>query len=162
MYQVRIHLGESGTTLCGERVYDRRVIGRPLPDGSGAGRVILHAARLGFDYPTTGKRTVRMGSWEARPPGGRIGKSAALDWQTGVWYTAKLTVEQKEKTAVVRGKVWKKGDPEPSEWTLEFEDPSPNREGAATLYGYISNITDTQPGAEIYYDNVSITPNAKK
>jgi outer membrane protein assembly factor BamB len=112
--------------------------------------------------PTTGKRTVRMGSWEARPPGGRIGKSAALDWQTGVWYTAKLTVEQKEKTAVVRGKVWKKGDPEPSEWTLEFEDPSPNREGAATLYGYISNITDTEPGAEIYYDNLRITPNSKK
>jgi 23S rRNA pseudouridine1911/1915/1917 synthase len=64
MYQVRIHLGESGTTLCGERVYDRRVIGRPLPDGSGAGRVILHAARLGFDYPTTGKRT----TWDSERP----------------------------------------------------------------------------------------------
>lgn len=112
--------------------------------------------------PETGKRTVRMGSWEARPPSGRIGKSAPLDWKSGEWYTARITVEQKEKTAVVRGKVWKKGEAEPKEWTLEFEDPNPNREGAATLYGYVSNITDTEPGAEIYYDNVSITPNSKK
>ena len=48
-HQVRIHLGEVGTPLCGERVYDRPLNGRPLPDGSGAKRVMLHAARLGFD-----------------------------------------------------------------------------------------------------------------
>ena len=112
--------------------------------------------------PATGQRTVRMGSWEARPPGGRIGKSVPMNWESGAWYTAKISVEQKDKTAVVRGKVWKKGEAEPAAWTLEFEDASPNREGAATLYGYISNITDTEPGAEIYYDNVSITPNGKK
>jgi 23S rRNA pseudouridine1911/1915/1917 synthase len=55
-HQVRIHLGEAGTPLCGERVYDRPVHGRPLPDGSGAGRVALHAAVLGFEHPATGKR----------------------------------------------------------------------------------------------------------
>jgi hypothetical protein len=109
-----------------------------------------------------GQRTIRMGSWEARPPGGRIGKSVGFNWKSGEWYTLKITVEQKEKTAVVRGKVWKKGEAEPAAWTLEFEDTSPNRDGAATLYGYISNITETEPGAEIYYDNLSITPNGKK
>jgi 23S rRNA pseudouridine1911/1915/1917 synthase len=55
-HQVRIHLGEAGTPLCGERVYDRPVHGRPLPDGSGAPRVALHAAVLGFEHPTTGRR----------------------------------------------------------------------------------------------------------
>src|SRR5205823_9632083 len=55
-HQVRIHLGEAGTPLCGERIYDRPVNGRPLPDGSGAPRVALHAASLGFDHPATGKR----------------------------------------------------------------------------------------------------------
>ncbi len=55
-HQVRIHLGEAGTPLCGERVYDRPPHGRPLPDGSGATRVALHAASLGFDHPATGKR----------------------------------------------------------------------------------------------------------
>jgi 23S rRNA pseudouridine1911/1915/1917 synthase len=55
-HQVRIHLGEAGTPLCGERVYDRPVHGRPLPDASGATRVMLHAAALGFDHPATGER----------------------------------------------------------------------------------------------------------
>jgi 23S rRNA pseudouridine1911/1915/1917 synthase len=63
-HQVRIHLGEAGTPLCGERVYDRPINGRPLPDGSGAKRVMLHAAQLGFDHPTTGKRM----TWDSDPP----------------------------------------------------------------------------------------------
>jgi 23S rRNA pseudouridine1911/1915/1917 synthase len=63
-HQVRIHLGEAGTPLCGERVYDRPLNGRPLPDGSGARRVMLHAARLGFDHPATGKRL----TWDSEMP----------------------------------------------------------------------------------------------
>jgi 23S rRNA pseudouridine1911/1915/1917 synthase len=55
-HQVRIHLAEAGTPLCGERVYDRPLHGRPLPDGSGAKRIALHAATLGFDHPETGER----------------------------------------------------------------------------------------------------------
>jgi 23S rRNA pseudouridine1911/1915/1917 synthase len=55
-HQVRIHLGEAGTPLCGERVYDRPRHGKPLPDGSGAKRIALHAATLGFDHPATGER----------------------------------------------------------------------------------------------------------
>jgi 23S rRNA pseudouridine1911/1915/1917 synthase len=63
-HQVRIHLGESGTPLCGERVYDRPPHGKPLPDGSGFRRPALHAARLGFEHPKTGMRM----SWTAPLP----------------------------------------------------------------------------------------------
>ncbi len=55
-HQVRIHLGEAGTPLCGERIYDRPLHGKPLPDGSGMKRVALHASVLGFVHPTTGER----------------------------------------------------------------------------------------------------------
>jgi 23S rRNA pseudouridine1911/1915/1917 synthase len=54
-HQVRIHLGESGTPICGERVYDRPLHGKPLPDRSQAPRLALHAASLGFQHPATGK-----------------------------------------------------------------------------------------------------------
>jgi 23S rRNA pseudouridine1911/1915/1917 synthase len=64
-HQVRIHLGEAGTPLCGERVYDRPLHGRPFPDGSGATRAMLHAATLGFDHPATGERV----RWTSPPPG---------------------------------------------------------------------------------------------
>ena len=63
-HQVRIHLGENGTPLCGESVYDRPLHGKPLPDGSGAARPMLHAARLGIEHPATGKRMM----WEAPMP----------------------------------------------------------------------------------------------
>lgn len=63
-HQVRIHLGEQGTPLCGEKVYDRPLHGKPLPDASGAARPMLHAAELVIDHPTTGKRM----HWEAELP----------------------------------------------------------------------------------------------
>jgi 23S rRNA pseudouridine1911/1915/1917 synthase len=63
-HQVRIHLGEAGWPLCGERVYDRPVNGKPVADGSGARRPMLHAARLGLTHPATGERM----TWDADPP----------------------------------------------------------------------------------------------
>jgi len=64
-HQVRIHLGEQETPLCGERIYDRPLHGRPLPDPSGAARPALHAAVLEIDHPVTGKRM----KWTAPLPG---------------------------------------------------------------------------------------------
>ncbi len=54
-HQVRIHLGERGTPICGERLYDRPLHGKPIPDRSGAPRLALHAATLGFVHPATGE-----------------------------------------------------------------------------------------------------------
>lgn len=63
-HQVRIHLGEQGTPLCGERVYDRPPRGQPVPDGSGARRPMLHAGNLAIDHPVSGRRM----EWEAPLP----------------------------------------------------------------------------------------------
>lgn len=52
-HQIRIHLGETGTPLCGEKVYDRPLHGQPLPDHSSAKRPMLHAVRLGLVHPVT-------------------------------------------------------------------------------------------------------------
>jgi outer membrane protein assembly factor BamB len=112
-----------------------------------------------------GKRELRLTTWEALPtplPAGRVAAEKVFDWKPNVWYRAKLTVEVGEKEAIVRGKVWERGQQEPAAWTIELKDPRPNREGAAALYGYVSNAVSTDvPGAEIYYDNVVVTPNGK-
>jgi 23S rRNA pseudouridine1911/1915/1917 synthase len=63
-HQVRIHLGEAGAPLCGETVYDRPPDGKPLPDGSGAKRPMLHAVKLGFTHPDSEEAV----SWEVAPP----------------------------------------------------------------------------------------------
>jgi len=52
-HQIRIHLAEWGHPLCGERVYNRTAEGVVTPDASGAPRLALHAAELGFTHPAT-------------------------------------------------------------------------------------------------------------
>ena len=54
-HQVRIHLAELGHPLCGEKVYNQPLFGKPLTDESGAPRLALHAAELGFEHPITGE-----------------------------------------------------------------------------------------------------------
>jgi len=63
-HQVRIHLGEQGMPLCGERIYDRPLHGQPMPDNSGAKRPMLHAASLAILHPATG----RSMAWESPAP----------------------------------------------------------------------------------------------
>ena len=54
-HQIRIHLSEAGHPLCGDKVYRGPFPGKPIPDDSGAPRVALHAAELGFEHPITGE-----------------------------------------------------------------------------------------------------------
>lgn len=52
-HQIRIHLGEQGTPLVGEKVYDRDYDGPRLSGPIDAdARPMLHAAELGFVHPT--------------------------------------------------------------------------------------------------------------
>jgi outer membrane protein assembly factor BamB len=102
-----------------------------------------------------GRHSVRIISWEALP---RIDVGVPFTYQSGTWYRMKLTVEVGEMEAIVRGKVWERGKPEPEKWTVEFKDPLPIKEGAAALYGYVTNAEADDPGSEIYFDNVAVTP----
>jgi 23S rRNA pseudouridine1911/1915/1917 synthase len=54
-HQIRIHLAELGHSVCGEKVYNHRPDGTVEPDRSGAPRLALHAAELGFVHPITGE-----------------------------------------------------------------------------------------------------------
>ena len=63
-HQVRIHLGEAGAPLCGERIYDRPLHGRPLPDPTGIDRVALHSCFLKFEHPISNKEM----SWSSKLP----------------------------------------------------------------------------------------------
>lgn len=82
-HQVRIHLGEHGTPLCGERVYDRPRHGAPLPDGSQAPRIALHAWQLGFIHPATG---------------------AAMKWESPLPADMEKVIERLRKAAGAKGK----------------------------------------------------------
>jgi 23S rRNA pseudouridine1911/1915/1917 synthase len=54
-HQIRIHLAELGHPVCGDKVYHHQPDGKVWPDRSGAPRLALHAAELGFQHPVTGE-----------------------------------------------------------------------------------------------------------
>jgi len=105
-------------------------------------------------------KQLRIVSWEAR---NRVNQSIDFDWKKDTWYTVKFTVAVDGDKATVKGKVWERGKDEPAEWSMTYVDPFANKEGAAAIYGYISNVTEgdagIKPGSPIYYQNVSVTPN---
>ena len=78
----------------------------------------------------------------------RMAKTIDFPWDTDVWYTMKMMVEIIDDKAVIRGKVWRRSESEPADWTITAEDPLPNREGSPGIYGYSATV--------IYYDNLKV------
>jgi outer membrane protein assembly factor BamB len=145
-------------------------IGKPTMTGYTI-QADMQGTQKGFDLPDMGvlanrynllldgnKQQLRLYSWDALP---RVDKSISWSWKPGVWYTLKLAVDVRGGSALVRGKAWPRDEPEPAAWTVEVEDPVANREGSPGLYGLATGIVGDEPGAEIYYAKVSVTPNKK-
>ena len=68
------------------------------------------------------------------------------------WYTMKLSVVPGDGQSTVSGKVWERGQQEPESWTVQMVDKTPNKHGTPGIFG-------NSPDAEIYLDNLSVTPN---
>ncbi len=79
----------------------------------------------------------------------RMAKEIRFRADPDVWYTMKLTVKIEDDGAHVLGKVWKRGDEEPEEWTIEAIDPHPNTKGSPGLYTYAL--------APCYFDNIIVS-----
>lgn len=84
----------------------------------------------------------------------RAQATVPMEFVPDEWYTMKLKVQPDKQSGVahVRAKVWKRGEAEPDEWTMEMYDEAPNYSGSPGLFG------DSKE-AEFYVDNLSVTPN---
>lgn len=80
-------------------------------------------------------------------------KSVTLPFaaQPDVWYRMKLRVDTQGERGTARGKVWKKGEPEPQQWTITLEDPMAVPAGAPGVYG--DSVTD------LYWDDLTVKVN---
>ncbi|MCC9606646.1 PQQ-like beta-propeller repeat protein [Blastopirellula sp. JC732] len=106
----------------------------------------------GYQFVLNGNdKTTQVRSWVTQQ---RMAKSLPFTMEPDVWYTMKMQVSNEGDIAMVRGKVWKKGEAEPADWTVEAEDTYPNRDGSPGFFGNATN-------AELYIDNVTVTPNDK-
>lgn len=86
----------------------------------------------------------------------RIKHSVPFAIKAKAWYTIKSRVDVNEDgSGVVRAKAWEKGQPEPEEWTIEFEHQHANTHGAPGIFGF-----SPQSQKPVFVDNISITPNS--
>ena len=95
---------------------------------------------------------IQVRSWASER---RMMQQFPFEWEVGVWYTLKLRVDYEgsgeNRKAVIRGKVWKRTDPEPADWTVTVEDPLPIESGSPGLYTFAP--------VESYFDNVKVMVN---
>jgi hypothetical protein len=97
------------------------------------------------------QQQIQIRSWT--PQLARFSKSVPLQWKRDTWYTLKFRAGVEGGKAVLRGKVWERGQAEPEAWTIEATDAAPNVIGSPGLFGNATN-------AEVFVDNVSVTPNS--
>lgn len=107
--------------------------------------------RYTLDLMAKGQLQIR--SWTPRLEL-RFAKTIPYQWEPNQWYTMKFQCEMVDGSAVLRGKVWKRGDAEPAAWDIEAADATPNLSGSPGLFGNSSL-------AEFYLDNVEVTPNSR-
>lgn len=101
------------------------------------------------------KKTLRLDSWDSVP---RFQKDETFILEPEKWYTMKFEIEyQADGKAALRGKVWPRGEEEPTAWTIEYVDACPNDEGSAGLYGFSPGTTSKSKGPEIFYDNFAVS-----
>ncbi len=79
----------------------------------------------------------------------RLVQEVDFKWDPDVWYTMKLRADTQGAEGLIRGKVWRRGEPEPAAWTVTAHDPRPVRSGSPGLYGYSP--------VEILFDKLSVT-----
>jgi outer membrane protein assembly factor BamB len=76
-------------------------------------------------------------------------KTIPFSWEAGRWYTMKFEARTRDGAAVLRGKVWPRGEPEPEAWTIEATHGAGNLQGSP---GFFGNSKDS----EISIDNVRV------
>jgi len=72
-------------------------------------------------------------------------------WKAGRWYSMRLEATHDGVDAVVRGKVWPRGEPEPTEWTISGVHEAGNLQGSPGFFG-------NAKVSEIAIDNVRVEP----
>ncbi len=93
---------------------------------------------------------LELQSWQ--PETERTAK-VSFKWEPDTWYRMKLEVATLDDGSVrARGKVWPRGEVEPSEWHVERRDESPNLQGSPGIFA------DALP-TEVFIDNLEVWAN---
>ena len=141
--RVRTHMGDSSWS---DYTMEIDVLGKRVRRRMGDAGIIVQRYML---YVLANTQRLVLNPWQPETDRAVI---VPLPWEPDVWYRMKLRVENLANGAVrVRGKVWRRDDPEPAEWNIDHTDTAGNRQGSPGIYA--------DAYSEIFFDNLKITPN---
>ncbi|MFM7554981.1 MAG: PQQ-binding-like beta-propeller repeat protein [Verrucomicrobiota bacterium] len=84
----------------------------------------------------------------------RIKVAVPFKWAPETWYHLKTRVDvAADGSGIVRGKAWKKGEPEPETWTIEVPHQKAHASGSPGLYGFAPQEM------RVAIDNIRVTAN---
>ncbi|HAB18826.1 MAG TPA: PQQ-binding-like beta-propeller repeat protein [Verrucomicrobiota bacterium] len=84
----------------------------------------------------------------------RLKVARPFKWAPNTWYRLKVRVDvAADGSGMVRGKAWKKDEPEPTEWTIEVPHKHAHQNGSPGLFGFAPQEQ------RVAIDNVSVTAN---
>ena len=84
----------------------------------------------------------------------RIKVAVPFKWAPETWYHLKTRVDvAADGSGIVRGKAWKKGDPEPETWSIEVPHKKAHANGSPGLYGF------SPQEMRVAVDNIRVTAN---
>jgi hypothetical protein len=84
----------------------------------------------------------------------RLKVAAPFAISPNIWYRLKARVDvAADGSGVVRGKAWKKGEPEPDAWTIEVPHRNAHRNGSPGFFGF------TPQEQRAWIDNIAVMPN---
>ncbi|MFM1769340.1 MAG: hypothetical protein RJA22_1869 [Verrucomicrobiota bacterium] len=84
----------------------------------------------------------------------RVKSAVKFSWLPNTWYRLKARVDiAADGSGVVRGKAWKRGEPEPAAWTIEVPHRTAHANGSPGLFGFAPQ------DQRVCIDNVRVQPN---
>lgn len=84
----------------------------------------------------------------------RLKVAKPFKWTPNTWYHLKVRVDvAADGSGIVRGKAWKKGDPEPDAWSIEVPHKQAHANGSPGLFGFAPQ------DQRVAVDNISVIAN---
>lgn len=102
-------------------------------------------------------RELELSRWRDEPTCG-LRHRVPFEMQPDQWYRFKFNVTLEGGRALLKGKVWPRGEEEPAAWTIETADDAPNSEGAPGIYVFSNGTTEKSDGPSVFFDNYQVTP----
>ena len=133
------------------RFHDYTIKADFFPAGDGERRPDMGLINQRYTLDMMEKGQLQIRSWTSRLEL-RFARTVPFEWQANEWYSMKFQSENGEGQVTLRGKAWKRGEPEPTDWMIEATDMTPNTNGSPGLFGNSSS-------AEFYIDNVEVYSN---